>query len=83
MSSQRCFTMKKTLKRHLKTYFKKKAIIYSKIDHSVETIRYEIYRWLNDVDSIEGDTIMIIDDLESEWKYFTIKKSRIQMIPHQ
>ena len=60
--------------RHLKRDFKKKAIICSNVADSVEKIRDEIDRWLNEVDAIVGDTMMILGDLEAEWKHVSITK---------
>ena len=49
----------------------KKAIIYCNTASSVDKIRDEIDNWLNEANTkIEGDTILINGDLESEWKFF-------------
>ena len=53
----------------------KKAIVYCNVAKSVTTIRDSLDDWLNQADNkIEGDTLLINGDLESEWKFFSSQK---------
>ena len=53
----------------------KKAIVYCNTASAVEKIRDDLDNWLNEANTgIEGDTIIINGDLESEWKFFSSQK---------
>ena len=53
----------------------KKVIIYCNTATAVEKIRDELDNWLNEANTkIEGDTIIINGELESEWKFFSVQK---------
>ena len=63
--------IKTSLHNTLNDNIHKKAIVYCNTASSVDKIRDEIDNWLNEANTkIEGDTILINGDLESEWKFF-------------
>ena len=74
MSSQHFFVMKKCLTIYLTSDLKTKDIEHSNVVADVENVINEVNCWLNEVSTLEGDSIMILGDLGSEWKYFTTKK---------
>ena len=45
-----------------------KAIIYSNVSTQVVSMREKLDNWLDDPDSLDGDTIIINGELPSEWK---------------
>ena len=66
--------MKKYLKSRLKNDLKSKAIVYSNEATSVQTVREEVDQWLNEVKTLDGGTMMMLGDLESEWKFLSTKR---------
>ena len=52
----------------------KKAITYSNVTASVESIIEEVDCWLKEIDNIDGDAITSLGELESECKYFSTMK---------
>ena len=53
----------------------KKAITYYNMASAADKIRDKIDSWLNEANTkIEGDTILINGNLESEWKFFFAQK---------
>ena len=60
--------IKEEIIKHLRNDEKRKAIIYSNVSSQVTSMREKIDTWLDNPDSIEGDTIVINGELTSEWK---------------
>jgi hypothetical protein len=67
--------IKNSLSNTLEDNEHKKAIIYCNTASAVDKIRDELDNWLNEATTkIEGDTIIINGDLESEWKFFSAQR---------
>jgi hypothetical protein len=76
--------IKECLSHTLKDNLNKKAIVYLNVAKSVNVIRDNIDDWLNEYSTkIEGDTILINGDLESEWKFFSSQQFTEQIIEHR
>ena len=65
---------KRQIKAILQNDVRKKGIIYSNSAKSVEQICDQLDSWGNEPESFDGDTMMIVGNLESEWKYVCTKK---------
>jgi hypothetical protein len=75
--------IKESLLSTLKDNLNKKAIVYSNVAKSVNQIRDNLDDWLNEyATKIEGDTILINGDLESEWKFLSSQQFTKENIIH-
>ena len=59
----------------MKIYFKNKVITFSNVSDSDDTIRDQVDQWLNEVGTIDGNSTMILGNLESECKHVSTKNS--------
>ena len=61
--------IKDKLKERLPGNIDSKDVVYSSSAKTVESIIEDVDKFINYPDTIEGDNILIIGDLESDWKF--------------
>ena len=65
------YLIKEEITKYLRDDKNSKAIVYSNVSSQVTSMCEKIDTWLDNHDSIEGDTIIINGELPSEWKFIS------------
>lgn len=85
LSHQKKRLVKEYLLNNLSTNIDAKNIVYSLSAKAAESFTDEVDKFMNYPDTIDGDSILIVADLESDWKFvlaceFTKKHDNVQSL---